>query len=195
MTCMSKLPGFPRNKWALWLLLLLGPGVCQAKPVTLSWDFPRDYVPAPENFILAQTQNGMPEKQSRVALAAKDACPIEPGDNHNTFCTQLAQCPAPGSTVAYWVFAQWGTTVTGPTNIATCYTKPGEPCVCHDPLEVLPPPPLPPPPRPIAQEPPPQQQTTPPAHGLATTAPQALASANPIVPVFQIPTSPASAGT
>jgi hypothetical protein len=195
---MSKLPGLPKNKWARWfwllLWLLLLSGVCHAKSVTLSWDFPRDYAPAPDNFILAQTQNGMPEKQSKVALAAEGACPPEPGDSHNTFCTQLTQCPAPGSTVAYWVYAQWGTTVTGPTNIATCYTKPGEPCVCHDPLEVVPPPPPPPPPNPMVDTPPTQQENAPPTQ-LATTAPSILASVSPTVPTFQIPAAPASAGT
>jgi hypothetical protein len=197
---MSKLPGLPKNKWARWfwllLWLLLLSGVCQAQRLLLVWNFPRDYTPAPDNFILSQTQNATPEKQSRVALSAEGACPGIVQNVHDTFCTMLTQCPAPGTITAYWVYAQWGTTFSTPSNIATCYTRPGEPCVCHDPLDKPPPPkPEPRPLPPLANEPPTQQETTPPTKDLATTAPQILALANPTVPVFRIPAVPASAGT
>jgi hypothetical protein len=175
--------------------LLLLPSLSSAQRLMPTWDFPRAFAPAPDNFILAQTQSGQPEQQARVALSAVGICPGSA--NPDTFCTMLTSCPPPGSIVAYWVYAQWGEAFSKPTNIATCLTKPGEPCVCHDPGEVIPPPggtspPVSLPPAPLV--PPPVLADLPPAQ-VATVPPQALALASPTVPLFKIPAAPASAGT
>jgi hypothetical protein len=184
-----------RNRCILALLFLLFPSISQAQGLRFSWQFPRDYAPAPDSFILAQTETGKPEQQAKVALSAEGACPGVVDNIHDTFCAVQAQCPAAGTIVAYWVYAQWGAAFSAPSNIAACYTAPGEPCVCHDPIAVVPAPPggnpspapvVPPTPV-LATEPPPQVGTA--------KEPLGLASANPTVPPFQIPAAPSSAGT
>src|SRR5207249_1960178 len=104
------------------------------------------------------------------------------------FCTVMA-CPAPRSVVAYWVNAVWGDQVSGPSNIATCWFKPGDPgCTCHDPAEAVPP--APPPPPPVATVPPPLTlsvlTTTPPP------LPQQTAEGLHLLPVGALPYVPSA---
>jgi hypothetical protein len=199
------------NRWLPALLLLLLPHISQAQQLVFIWQFPRDLAPPPDNFILAQTETGKPEQQAKVALSPEGACPGVVENVHDTFCAAEPRCPAPGSIVAYWVYAQRGAEFSTPSNIATCYTKPGEPCVCHDPLAAGPPPPSSAPPSspapasssPTPANPPPASppapptlvESPPPTLVTAAPAPHTVATASPIIPLFQIPPAPQNAGT
>ena len=154
--------------------------------LALLWEYDRHYTPAPEVFVISATQaGGAPQQQFRVAPAAPGACTRLPSGAGDSFCTVLA-CPTPGSVVAYWVQAVWPDQTSAPSNIATCWFRPGDAqCICHDPALAVPPAPPPPPvgpSSPLAGLPP--RQTAPPP------LPQRTAEGLNLLPIGTLPALP-----
>src|ERR1043165_3552256 len=148
--------------------------------LALLWEFPRDYAPAPDTFLVTATQAGAPPQQYRVAFNPPGACQRLDAEAVEAFCTVLA-CPAAGTVVAFWVQAVASTGTSVPSNIATCWFPPGEAgCHCHDPQEAIPP-------HPVAPPPPP---TLPRLSTAAPPLPQRSAEGLHLLPVGDLPLLP-----
>jgi len=192
-----------RNRvWTLFLsIMILWPvGQTEAASLSLLWNYDRTFVPAPQSFVLTVTQAGATPQHFKVAPAGVGACTKLDPASVDAFCTQLA-CPQPGTVAAFWVEGVWSEQTSAPSNIATCWFKPGDVgCPCHDPTEATAPPPVasPPPPTPPGLPTP----RTPPV--LSTTVPPLpqhsavglnLQPIGPLPPIPSVPAAPSAAAT
>lgn len=77
--------------------------------LTLLFQFPRDYQPAPDAFLFTYGMSAASMlDEMRAPLSAEGACGAGEGIDTNTFCTQWPTCPNDGEVLFFWVQAVWG---------------------------------------------------------------------------------------
>ena len=95
------------------------------------WDFPRDWAPGPDRFVLTiEHQDGI--ETLSVVPSAPGACQaLAQSSDPNIYCATVAQCPADG---IGWLTVQaaLGDMVSEPSNKLTCVFSRLLPCKCLD---------------------------------------------------------------
>ena len=93
----------------------------------LLWDFPRDYTPVPDQFLITYAFGGHEAMQEmQTPPSAVGACGTAEVD---VFCTTLPGCPAAGEVVFFWAQAAWGDERSGVSERLACHIQAG--CVCQ----------------------------------------------------------------
>jgi hypothetical protein len=138
----------------LWLLLSAVPALGQSRTAPMAWEYDRTYTPPVIGFLLTAVDAQGTTQPFQVPLSLPGACDGLPDATADTFCTTVP-CPAPGSTVEYWVQATVSETVYSmPSPSITCFFPAGgSACRCASTATNTPPPlpPTTPPPPPLPQ--------------------------------------------
>jgi hypothetical protein len=110
---------------ATWLLLSAVPALGQSRTAPMAWEYDRTYTPPVVGFLLTAVDAQGTSQPFTVPLSQPGACDGLAGATADTFCTTVP-CPAPGSTVEYWVQATVSETVYSmPSTSITCFFPAG----------------------------------------------------------------------
>ena len=118
-------------RYGLVLVLLIVQAASAARSkteVTLMWEDDA----TPTRFLLTVTTSGSAPQQFQVAPSAPGACAQLPTATPHSFCTMVA-CPAKGTVTAYVVQADFGGTLSTPSNTVTTSPPPTLPVLTTTP--------------------------------------------------------------
>jgi hypothetical protein len=113
--------------WLL-LLLLLFPRLTVAASVGIAWEFPRNYSPQPERFLITMTSE-VGTDQLAAPPSTSAACQGMGDVTQDTYCATLPSCP-PDGTYSITVHAAWGEQTSAPTTAVACVFSALMACEC-----------------------------------------------------------------